>query len=72
MQSTRINLWIDVAVEGMKIIYSTDDSGKSGCIRVLKMVFGATYCEDIKPNIYKTQKTNPGNIIIGKYESAFL
>ena len=64
MQSTRINLWIDVAVEGMKVIYGTDGSGKSGCIRVSKMVFGVTYREDIKPNIYKTQKTNPRSIII--------
>ena len=54
---------MNFAVEGMNVIYGANGSGKSGYIRVLKMVSGATYREEIKPNIYKTQKTNPKCVI---------
>ena len=49
--------------EGMNVIYGTNGSGKSGYIRIFKMISGATYREEIKANIYKSKKTMPECII---------
>ena len=45
--------------EGMNVIYGTNGSGKSGYIRIFKMLSGATYREEIKANIYKSKKIMP-------------
>lgn len=44
---------------GMNVIYGTNGSGKSGYIRIFKMISGATYREEIKANIYKANKIAP-------------
>ena len=44
---------------GMNVIYGTNGSGKSGYIRIFKMISGATYREEIKANIYKSNKIAP-------------
>lgn len=49
--------------EGMNVIYGTNGSGKSGYIRIFKMISGATYREEIKANIYKSKKIMPECII---------
>lgn len=49
--------------EGMNVIYGTNGSGKSGYIRIFKMISGATYREEIKSNIYKSKKIIPECII---------
>ena len=49
--------------EGMNVIYGTNGSGKSGYIRIIKMISGATYREEIKANIYKSKKIMPECII---------
>ena len=45
--------------KGMNVIYGTNGSGKSGYIRIFKMLSGATYREEIKANIYKSKKVMP-------------
>ncbi|MBO7453722.1 MAG: hypothetical protein J6Y78_14645 [Paludibacteraceae bacterium] len=45
--------------KGINVVYGANGSGKSGYIRIFKMVSGATYRENIKPNIYKTKRVNP-------------
>ena len=45
--------------EGMNVIYGTNGTGKSGYIRIFKMISGATYREEIKANIYKSKKIMP-------------
>jgi len=44
------------AEKGMNVIYGVNGSGKSGYIRIFKMISGATYREEIKANIYKKSK----------------
>lgn len=47
------------APKGINVIYGGNGVGKSGYIRVFKMISGATYREEIKPNIYKAKKVKP-------------
>lgn len=44
---------------GVNVVYGPNGAGKSGYIRILKMVSGATYREDIKANIYQSTKKKP-------------
>ncbi len=57
------NKAMNFITDGMNVIYGANGSGKSGYIRILKMVAGATYREDIKPNIYNTKKSDPKCVI---------
>ena len=50
---------MDFSGKGMNVIYGTNGSGKSGYIRIFKMISGATYREEIKANIYKSKKIMP-------------
>jgi len=45
--------------KGITVVYGLNGAGKSGYIRVFKMISGAKYREDIKSNIYSTKKTAP-------------
>lgn len=54
---------LELQTTGMNVIYGANGVGKSGYIRILKMVSGATYREDIKPNIYKAKKGSPECVI---------
>lgn len=51
------------AGKGMNVIYGANGSGKSGYIRIFKMISGATYREEIKSNIYKSKKINQECIV---------
>ncbi|MDD5792737.1 MAG: hypothetical protein PUD22_09165 [Erysipelotrichaceae bacterium] len=44
---------------GITVIYGLNGAGKSGYIRVFKMVSGAKYREEIKSNIYSNKKPAP-------------
>lgn len=59
---------IQFSKSGINVVYGTNGTGKSGYIRILKMVSGATYREDIKANIYQSKKQKPKcniDILIG-------
>lgn len=45
--------------KGLTVVYGDNGSGKSGYIRILKMVSGAKYREDIKNNIYSKTPVHP-------------
>lgn len=45
--------------KGITVIYGLNGAGKSGYIRVFKMISGAKYREEIKSNIYSEKKTIP-------------
>ncbi|WP_432718615.1 hypothetical protein [Pectinatus frisingensis] len=45
--------------KGINVVYGANGSGKSGYIRILKMVAGVRYREEIKANIYKEKQFNP-------------
>lgn len=51
------------AENGMNVIYGANGAGKSGYIRIFKMISGATYREEIKNNIYKSKKIKPECVI---------
>ena len=51
------------AEKGMNVVYGANGSGKSGYIRIFKMISGATYREEIKANIYKSKKIKPECVI---------
>lgn len=44
---------------GINVIYGANGAGKSGYIRILKMISGAIYREEIKSNIYQAKKKKP-------------
>ncbi|MBQ8540820.1 MAG: hypothetical protein IJ435_05015 [Clostridia bacterium] len=44
---------------GMAVVYGGNGTGKSGYIRILKMVSGAIYRENIRGNIYNAEKKAP-------------
>lgn len=44
---------------GLSIVYGCNGSGKSGYIRILKMISGAKYREEIKNNIYSSKTIHP-------------
>lgn len=44
---------------GITVIYGLNGAGKSGYIRIFKMVSGAKYREEIKSNIYSPDKIAP-------------
>lgn len=59
---------------GINVVYGTNGTGKSGYIRILKMISGATYREDIKANIYEKKREIPKcnvNIAIGDETQQF-
>lgn len=41
---------------GINVVYGSNGAGKSGYIRILKMISRATYREDIKANVYQSKK----------------
>lgn len=45
--------------KGITVVYGLNGSGKSGYIRVLKMISGAKYREEIKNNIYEGKSVPP-------------
>lgn len=45
--------------KGITVVYGLNGSGKSGYIRILKMISGAKYREDIKNNIYSDVQIHP-------------
>ena len=45
--------------EGITVIYGLNGAGKSGYIRIFKMISGAKYREEIKNNIYSGTKNSP-------------
>lgn len=45
--------------DGVTVVYGLNGAGKSGYIRVLKMITGAKYREEIKNNIYSRETNNP-------------
>jgi len=50
---------IQFSNSGINVVYGSNGAGKSGYIRILKMVSGATYREDIKGNIYQSKRAKP-------------
>ena len=51
--------------KGITVVYGLNGSGKSGYIRILKMISGAKYREEIKNNIYDGKTVSPkANITI--------
>ena len=54
---------MNFAEKGMNVIYGANGSGKSGYIRIFKMISGATYREEIKANIYKSKKIKPECVV---------
>ena len=54
---------MDFAEKGMNVIYGGNGSGKSGYIRIFKMISGATYREEIKANIYKSKNITPECVV---------
>ena len=45
--------------KGITVVYGLNGAGKSGYIRIFKMISGAKYREEIKSNIYSSKKTGP-------------
>ena len=45
--------------KGITVVYGLNGAGKSGYIRIFKMIAGAKYREEIKGNIYSGTKTSP-------------
>ena len=45
--------------DGINVVYGMNGAGKSGYIRILKMVAGAKYREEIKQNIYSGTTVQP-------------
>ena len=57
--------------KGITVVYGNNGVGKSGYIRILKMVAGAKYREDIKGNIYSKNKVaSTCTITIGSDDEA--
>lgn len=54
---------LELQTTGINVIYGANGVGKSGYIRIFKMVSGTTYREDIKSNIYRAKKENPECVI---------
>ena len=53
------NIPLEFSPKGINVVYGSNGSGKSGYIRILKMISGVRYREEIMGNIYKTKKINP-------------
>lgn len=49
--------------KGITVVYGLNGAGKSGYIRVFKMISGAKYREEIKNNIYSDKKVMPRAIV---------
>lgn len=50
---------LNFAKKGLNVVFGANGAGKSGYIRIFKMISGATYREEIKPNIYQKTRVTP-------------
>lgn len=50
---------LEFGKKGITVVYGLNGAGKSGYIRIFKMISGAKYREDIKNNIYESNIVSP-------------